>query len=77
MNSNKSTEAQRRFIDSLVRGMTSEQIRTILEPAFRANGNSWELGDTLNQKISRLSKTAASKCIELLKNQTTTKETGQ
>ena len=68
MNKNQSTEAQRRFIDSLARGTTMTDLETILAPAFALHHNRFDTGATLNQNVSRITKEAASRCIELLKN---------
>jgi len=67
MRKNGSTEAQRRFIDSLARGYTMTQLETILAPAFAMWGNGFNIQDTLNQNTSRLTKSAASECIDILK----------
>lgn len=67
MNANKSTEAQRRFIESLAKGKSMTDLEVILAPAFRMNFNSFILSDTLNQNLTRLTKSAASRCIEILK----------
>ena len=67
MTNNKSTEAQRRFIDSLARGRTMADLEELLAPAFAANGNAFKVMDTLNQNVARLTKTSASSCIGLLK----------
>lgn len=67
MNNNKSTEAQRRFIDSLARGRTMSELEQLLAPAFAMNGNAFNPSATLNQNTARLTKTAASRCIDILK----------
>ena len=65
--SNKSTEAQRRFIDSLARGRTMSELETLLAPAFAINSNAFDVYSTLNQNTVRLTKDAASRCIDILK----------
>jgi len=67
MNKNSSTEAQRRFIESLAKGKTNTELEIILKPAFALYGNAFIASNTLNQNLVRISKTAASKCIEILK----------
>lgn len=67
MSTNKSTEAQRRFIDGLAKGRTMAELQELLAPAFALNGNGFDTGATLNQNTARLTKTAASRCIEILK----------
>lgn len=67
LNRNGSTEAQRRFIDSLARGKKMTELEAILAPAFAINSNKFDVMATLNQNTARLTKTAASKCIEILK----------
>lgn len=67
MNANKSTEAQRRFIESLAKGKKMSEIEIILAPAFKINFNEFNASHTLNQNLSRLTKSAASRCIEILK----------
>lgn len=67
MKSNKSTEAQRRFIESLAKGKTMVELEALLSPAFRMNSNAFGIYDTLNQNLSRLTTAAASRCIEILK----------
>ena len=68
MTKNASTEAQRRFIESLARGLDDTTVRDLLAPAFALNSNTWKDGATLNQNLRGLSKTAASRCIDILKN---------
>jgi hypothetical protein len=65
----KSTAAQRSFIASLAGSRKMSELETILAPAFRINGNKFNVYDTLTQNINRLSSQAASRCIELLKNE--------
>lgn len=67
MANNKSTEAQRRFIDNLARGRTMAELEQLLAPAFAMNGNGFDTGATLNQNVARLTKPAASRCIDILK----------
>jgi hypothetical protein len=62
-----STEAQRRFIDSLARGKSMSELEILLAPAFAMHGNSFKQCETLNQNTKRLTKAAASRCIDLLK----------
>jgi hypothetical protein len=68
MNTNKSTPAQRGFIESLAKGKTMDELEVILAPAFRINSNSFSTVATLNQNLARLTKTAASSCISILQN---------
>ena len=67
MTNNKSTEAQRRFIDSLARGRDMVELQQLLAPAFAINSNGFDTGATLNQNVARLTKSAASRCIDILK----------
>jgi hypothetical protein len=67
MNKNQSTAAQRSFICSLARGRSMADLQVILAPAFAVNGNAFDTSATLNQNVARLTKTTASKAIELLK----------
>lgn len=66
---NQSTEAQRSYIVALTKSLTNDEITEMLAPAFRMNSNSpWSpLSETLNQALRRLTKTAASRCITILK----------
>ena len=68
MNKNQSTEAQRRFIDSLAKGRSMSELQELLAPAFALNSNAFDPMATLNQNTRRLTKTAASRCIDILKN---------
>ena len=75
MNNNKSTEAQRSFIASLAKRIgDNERVANIIAPAFAINGNrAWSGsncgGETLTQATNRITKTAASRMIELLKSE--------
>lgn len=62
----KSTESQRRFIESLAKGIGNDDLRVLLAPAYAMYSNSWGAG-TLNQSLKGLSSQAASRCIEILK----------
>lgn len=69
--SNKSTAAQRSFIASLVAKVgDNEKAAEIMAPAFRLNQNRpWDGSDaeTVTQATGRITKTAASMAIDLLK----------
>ena len=66
---NASTEAQRRFIDSLAKHHTDDEVREAYASAAAINGNSpWQSWETLNQATKRLSKSAASAMIDSLRN---------
>lgn len=69
--SNKSTEAQRRFIAALAARSTDERVNAAAKAAARMNSNrGWEVGnraETLNQFTKRLTKAAASRMIDELK----------
>jgi len=67
MNKNSSTPAQRSYIESLAKKFTMMDLETILKPAFAINSNSFNNSQNLNQNLKRLNKTAASRCIEILK----------
>ena len=70
MRKNQSTEAQRNFILSLARKHDDATVAELLAPAFAINSNgAWNPvgAETLNQALRRLTKTAASKCIDILK----------
>lgn len=64
----KSTSAQRSFISKLAGNRKMSELETILAPAFRINGNNFNVYDTLTQNTNRLTAVAASRCIDLLKN---------
>lgn len=65
----KSTAAQRSFIAKLAGSRKMSELETILAPAFRINGNNFNVYDTLTQNTNRLSSQAASRCIDLLKSE--------
>ena len=67
MNKNSSTPAQRSYIESLAKRFTMTELETILKPAFAMNSNSFSDSENLNQNLKRLNKTAASRCVEILK----------
>lgn len=64
---NKSTEAQRRFIEILAREIDKETFETLLKKNF-GNGKTLHTGVTLNQNLVRMTKTEASALINDLKN---------
>ena len=62
-----STEAQRKYIDSLARNRKSSELAILLAPAFQLNSNTFIVGNTLNQNTKKLTSEAASSCIVILK----------
>jgi hypothetical protein len=67
MTTNQSTEAQRRFIESLARGKSTAELVELLASPFRNHIR--KIGDfaTLNQALGTLTKSDASNCITILK----------
>lgn len=64
----KSTEAQRRYCESLARGKKMSELEVLLAPAFAMHHNSFKSMDTLNQNLVRLTSDACSRCIQILKD---------
>jgi len=67
MKSNPSTASQRSFIEALAKGKSISDLEIMLAPAFKINSNKFSVMSTLNQNLSRLTVTAASECISILK----------
>ncbi len=63
MNKNQATAAQARFIESLAKQVGKETFNQLFEKACAVNGNSG-IGDTVTQKVRRLTKKVASQLIE-------------
>ena len=66
---NNSTEAQRRYIESLAKNLTDEQLSQAIRKTGSASDKAHDHQATRNQRLSHLTKAYASTLIELLKDE--------
>lgn len=69
MSNTSSTESQRRFIESLAKNLSDEELCAAIKQSGHAGAASWMIGvGTRNQALKGVTKSQASKLIDILKS---------
>lgn len=67
----KITPSQEHMLDILASRFTDAELDELLRPAFEMHRYTYDMEDRFDLKIKRLDKSAASRCIDILKRNST------